>query len=264
MKLLNSLSPIFCLFMLLFVACCKDDCYEPTNPDCENYDPCYDKSLPSAQFIIEQIEINEKSKLVWIADSTFSGSDIRFRSELKDSKYTHTWYVGTEIFYGYETPSRSFQNVARPQKISVSHVIEYTPDLQCFPNDDGKDSVSQEFYLIAFWNELNIYGTFRGVFEGTTDSFDINFSVLDANDQPASYLNVERTRTINFHNEGDTLYSNTSGNWISYFGHTNYRAFASNPPDLTMNLQENGTFVLKYRWYTNGYSDYTVIGRKIE
>ena len=248
----------------IFTSCCKDDCLDPTNPDCDNYDPCYGKTQPSAKFIMEEAVINEKARIVWIADSTFSGDDLRFSSELTDDKYKHTWYVGTEVFDGPETPSRAFDQVPRPQTISISHVIEYTPDLQCFPDDDGKDSVAQEFDLIALWNDLKIYGTFRGAFEGTTDSFDINFSVLDMNDQPAYYSNLERTRTINFHNEGDTLFSDATGNRLAYFGRTDYRAFASSPPDLTMVLDENNRFVLKYQWYNNGYQFYKVVGRKLQ
>jgi hypothetical protein len=236
---------------------------DPTNPDCDNYDPCYGKTQPSAKFIIEQKQLNEQLKSVWIADSTFGGFEMRFRSEYTDSKYKHTWYVGSEVFYGTVTPIRDFRQTPRPQNITVSHVLEYTPDLQCFPDDDGKDSVAQDFRLIALWDELKVFGTFRGVFQGSLDSFDFNFQVLDINDQPAYFSNGYRVRSINFHNNGDTLYSDATANRLNYSGLVDHYAIATYPHFLTLTIAADNTIIMNYRWFDNGYDNYTVVGRKI-
>ena len=44
------------LVALLALGSCKKEkpCQDPSNPDCENYDPCYGKKAPSADFIIGQ------------------------------------------------------------------------------------------------------------------------------------------------------------------------------------------------------------------
>jgi len=51
--------------LALFTTCCKDDCLDPTNPDCENYDPCYGKTQPSAKFIMEESVIDLIQQGIW-------------------------------------------------------------------------------------------------------------------------------------------------------------------------------------------------------
>jgi len=209
----------FVLLSLLIVcsACsCKRDCQDHTNPKCENYDPCYGKEKPSAKFIMEEGGMREwqngQQVEIFYPDSVFQGFGIRFRSELTDKdKYNHKWYIGNLYYENVsQTPSISFGNTARPQNITISHVIEYTPDLQCFPDDDGKDSVAQTFRLIAEYNELKTYGKFQGRVNDTGQVFIVEILPLrriglDTTFWPG-YGQLTDKMTINFHNEGNTLF----------------------------------------------------------
>jgi hypothetical protein len=203
--------------LALFTTCCKDDCMDPTNPDCDNYDPCYGKTQPSAKFIMEEGGMREwqngEQVEIYYPDSVFQGSGIRFRSELIDNnKYFHRWYVGNLYYENTsETPRISFGNTARPQNITISHVIEYTPDLQCFPDDDGQDSVAQTFRLIADYRELQTYGKFEGKLSNAGQTF--TFEVIPIRSKPGQpiqywpgYGQITDVMTVNFNNEGDTLY----------------------------------------------------------
>lgn len=56
------------LILLVFISltsCHKDEkCYDPTNPDCENYDSCKKVIKPSALFITEQLMIDDTKILL--------------------------------------------------------------------------------------------------------------------------------------------------------------------------------------------------------
>jgi hypothetical protein len=214
----------FVLLSLLIVcsACsCKRDCQDYTNPDCENYNPCYGKEKPSAKFIMEEGGMREwqngQQVEIFYPDSVFQGFGIRFRSELTDlKKYKHTWYVGSEVFENvYMPPIRHFGNTARPQNITISHVIEYTPDLQCFPDDDGKDSVAQTFRLIAEYNELKAFGKFQGRVNDTGQVFIVEILPIRRIGNQITYWpgygQLTDKMIVNFQNEGDTLFG-TQGN----------------------------------------------------
>jgi hypothetical protein len=190
------------------------------------------------------------SKGIWYTDSSFLGAMLRFRSEYDEAGYKHTWYVGAEVFNKATTPDRNFLNQARPQDITISHVLEYTPDLQCFPDDDGKDSVAQTFRLIASFNtDFQTYGTYRGVLDNGLDSFDVQVLSIDANDQLANINTHEKRWFINLHNLGDTISNIQSSNWISAFLY-NHKGYFLNGGAIdrgTIEVDSKGGFTMVYK-----------------
>jgi hypothetical protein len=257
--------------LALFTTCCKDDCLDPTNPNCENYDPCHGKTQPSAKFIMEESNPVLANQGIWYADSAFFGAMLRFRSEYDEDGYKHTWYVGAEVFNKATTPDRNFLNQSRPQDITVSHVLEYTPDLQCFPDDDGKDSVAQTFRLIASFNtDFQTYGTFRGVLDNEVDSFDIQILSIDADGQLANVNTWKKQWFINFHNRGDTITTDFSINYPLFIDASfyNHEGVFLDQIEGTFVVDENGFFEMNYRrdgsTIINDGLWHTFKGRKID
>jgi hypothetical protein len=156
--------------------------------------------------------------------------------------------VGAETFYKAITPDRNFNNQARPQYITVSHVLEYAPDLQCFPDDDGKDSVAQQFRLIASLNdEFQTYGKYRGALNGGVDSFDVEVISIDINGQRAAFNNHYATSYINFHNNDDTI-SDKSGKVAGYlYNHNGYFTESISQVVGQVEVYANGTFLWSYQ-----------------
>ena len=263
----QSLAPkiIFYLLAVFLVlsSCKKDECKDPTNPDCENYDPCYGISMPTAKFLMEEQIWDDSNERVYISeDSIFSGSNIRFRSTFESDEYKHTWYVGSEVLSGFKV-TRNFLTVTnRPNYITISHVMEYPVDKMCFPLDDGRDSVSQTFYLIEYWKELNVLGAFRGLLKGQTDSFDFKIRTLYEDGMDAKRIRIGNERMddyfINFHNEGDSIpYDFFSANNVGYF-----TGNGGPSPDGVMNYnKENNSISLKYRFHNQ---DFELSGRKLK
>ncbi len=255
---------------VLFTACCKDEkpCMDPSNPECENYDPCFGKERPSAKFIMEESGGVLATKDIWFQDSVFAGYMVRFRSELTDIKYKHTWYVGSEVFKTVLTSGRDFRNVSRPNFITISHVIEYEPDLSCFPDDDGKDSVSQTFRLIASFNdEFQTYGTYRGVLNSTVDSFDVRIISMDFNEQVANFNTHYGKYYINLHNRGDTLTDVFDGLYNVESALFNRNGVFGPSLDGTIEVFNDGTFEMNYKDQGNPVTGdglwHTYKGRKI-
>lgn len=157
---------------------CKDDCQDPSNSDCSNYDPCYGKEKTSAYFIVEE-SLGDK----WIECDTIVGrgnvSAVRFTA-LQDAD-SFIWKIGSETIH-----TKSFIRQGFPQKehIPVSLiVVNHNPNTACFPNDNGRDTFNRTLFTWGsefYWDEaeekyvidnpLPIQGRYQGYFEGNPDN----------------------------------------------------------------------------------------------
>jgi hypothetical protein len=239
------------------------DCYDPANPDCVNYDPCYGKEMPTADFLIEDEICDNNLECVFIADDLiFLGVNILFKPTYEDeNKYTHIWYIGTETLSTYQV-IRDFSKVPRPANITVSHVIHYQPDTVCFPDDKGIDSMSRTFYLIKYYNELNTFGKYRGVLNNEKDSFDMEITFLDKSGGDAVFnenSGLSFQRFINFNNEQDTIddiYFIWSGNNFGFF----YGSGGGNPKGTLTIDTVNHIVKMEYKFRSRNQIFY---GRKL-
>lgn len=164
---------LFFFYMVLNVTCTKKEkCYDVSNPVCENYNPCSLRSPVTAEFAIGQIysanviHPADKYNEVFIEDSIFPNNcSISFRAKEMDAKYT--WYLGSE-----EINTRTFARVFYKLplgKYTVTLIVEKAPDLKCFPNDDGRDTVVKNFYIVRYC-DLNTTGLYKGVIDDNKDS----------------------------------------------------------------------------------------------
>jgi hypothetical protein len=164
------------LFVVVFFSTCKKDCcQDPTNPKCENYDPCYGKKATSAFFIIEE-KFSTLDK--WIECDSVNGigniSAVRF-SALNDAD-SFIWTIGSETIY-----TKSFTRFDFPLKKHIPItlvVINKNPNKKCFPNDDGRDTFKRMMYTwgreiewdqskgaYVINNPKPIQGVYRGYYE---------------------------------------------------------------------------------------------------
>jgi hypothetical protein len=90
------------LIALLALGSCKKEkpCKDPSNPECENYDPCYGKKAPSADFIIGQSAASPyfgMKSYEFISDDTMFAPfywPIDFMAKEEGAKYE--WKLGSE------------------------------------------------------------------------------------------------------------------------------------------------------------------------
>ncbi len=199
--------------VLLMVQCCKPDpepptppeCTDPANPDCPNYDPCYGESPVTAEFkIFDDLFVFGPNADTWYEDSVLYVGNIKFEA-LEDSAY-YKWYLGQDVVEGYgdSVVTKGINNLD-PGTYDAALVVEKTPNIMCFSDDNGRDSIYKTFTIVDRC-DLLVINKFKGVFESAPeDSVVIEFLFLDLN-----YYQKDCTSTdlggINLGGESDTLY----------------------------------------------------------
>jgi hypothetical protein len=150
MKLNKPFLIIFCLGNLVFMNACKDDCIpceDPTNPDCSNYDPCYGKHRVTADFFIYENhpDLNPDRGWEYYDTDTLLGQSVLLVAKETKDKYgqdvNYTWLIGGETISGVKSVTR----YAFPAnvKIPVTLIVSKEPHLDCYPDDDGKDTLTR-------------------------------------------------------------------------------------------------------------------------
>lgn len=255
------------LFLVAVASCKKDDdisecpCDDPSNPECENYDPCFGNEEPNARFFTEaRLTWPEFGENLWIHDTILKGGLIRFRSPFEGDGISHKWYIGAEIIEEASV-TRNFNQVQRPATLTVSHVINYPIDTICYPQAIGIDSTSQTFSLIDAYSELlTVDNVFRGVLNNNPDSFDFKFRLLQFSTGIPSQWDTHSTTgyLINFHNNQDSVrndgWSITNTHFTLTDGSIPKGMLIIDPSDLSVEMNYN---------FPDNETDYTFRGRVI-
>ncbi len=154
---------------------CKDEplCNDPSNPQCPNYNPCYGKKSVTADFEMSQMfaVVTPDYLDKFNPDIAFERDRIGFRPIGLDTATKYTWLLGSEII---TEPSfeRNFANTQQTgeNNIQITLIIEKKPNLICFPNDDGRDTITKHIRFVESPCEYLTSGDFKVLFEGDKDS----------------------------------------------------------------------------------------------
>ena len=117
---------------------CKKKCYDPTNPQCEDYDPCYGKKKVSAQFTIHEAVANRSEEWKYYDTDTIF-TDAAYFTALEDNAQ-YEWHIGADVLTTKKVTRTQFP---RGQTIPITLIVTKTPDKSCFPNDTGRDSITR-------------------------------------------------------------------------------------------------------------------------
>lgn len=182
----------------------KDECHDPANPECENYDPCYGKKPVTAEIILSQRAApssgGELGKLYLDeGGDVFPRIQIRFHCPLEGAKYT--WTLGAETITE-QTFERNFFTV--PYGVyTVKLIVEKAPNTNCYPGDDGFDTVVKTFKIVPAC-EIEASGIYKGVWDNSTDSGVVTIRhFYDGTYSDSCSFGI--TRITNLQNKHDTL-----------------------------------------------------------
>lgn len=202
-----------CFGILLTAESCKKECHDKSNPDCENYDPCYGQEPVTAKIEIGQFfpVANPEFTNVSILEEKFIAGYIHFNCPVPNAKYT--WTLGAETITSQKF-ERSFDETLPKGTYTVKLVIEKEPNKSCFPTDDGVDTFIKTFELVPVCQTLTI-GIFKGVWEGSTDSTLFSIRPVDYNNRKDS-CNMSNYQFVNFWLRQDTIVKSAI-----YIYHTN-------------------------------------------
>jgi hypothetical protein len=179
MNLFNKYFALFTILLsLLTFNGCKDDCPkcdDPTNPECENYDPCWDKKPVTADFEMSDLfPIAPPDGIPeWNPDVVFARGRIGFKAKVdfeifSDVKYT--WLLGSEVINEPYFERLFNETQEGENNIPVTLIIEAEPNLACFPNDDGRDTIVKFIRFVNRPCEFATTGDFKVLFDGEQDS----------------------------------------------------------------------------------------------
>ncbi|MCU0442186.1 MAG: hypothetical protein MUE96_07285, partial [Bacteroidia bacterium] len=153
---------------------CKDECQDPRNPDCENYNPCIDAKPTSAAFTIkeatvQQINSPNLTDFLMDTDSCYMSS-IFFEATQADAD-SFIWQIGTEPQprYGKQV-NVVFPDNLRGTNFNVRLIVKRKPNTRCFPTDDGIDTLTRRFYFVRYNEPLSWEGSYYGSDDDKPDS----------------------------------------------------------------------------------------------
>jgi hypothetical protein len=119
---------------------------------------------------------------IYIGD-TVVGGIVRFRSTV-DCYDKLEWIVGydTTKFIG-ETISLNFPSSTYGTSIPISLIASKAPNLSCYPNDDGIDTLTKILVVTNDINNKSWFGSFQGcnIDESPTDTFTVAIIHQDDN-----------------------------------------------------------------------------------
>ena len=179
MQIVKYLLGFLSLALLINLSSCKEDecpCVDETNPECDNYNPCWDKQPVTADFEMSQQPVTFYPDYIgdWHPDLKFFRGLIGFRPANfveEDTSVKYTWLLGSEVIHDF-TFVRNFVDTRETgeNNIPITLIVEKEPDLECFPLDDGKDTMTQYIQLVDNACEFLTFGDFKVLFEGDRDS----------------------------------------------------------------------------------------------
>ena len=163
-----TLPSILFLLVIGFYSC-KDDCMDRTNPDCSNYDPCWNHTPAKADFgIYEKVGWYESE-----TDTILQKNGVVFKPKSTQDKVT--WILGAETLTQEELFRINFPN----GWIEVTMIAEVDSS-DCLARQELKDTLTKRFYVLKYRSDSNIlrqipwWGTWEGY---NTDAPDELFTI---------------------------------------------------------------------------------------
>ena len=183
------LLPLIGLILLFGGLGCR--CDDPTDPDCKNYDPCWDKEPVSAAFEMGVSFYQHAGKHP--LQDTFMVSDTVMRGPRKvefrgpEGYVSYRWKIGLDDREFTEQNFALFFIDADPL-VEVRLIVERAPNPDCFPGDDGRDTAYQHLTVLP-WDSAAIIGSYRGVLASNLqDSLEVRIGRSELFLDPAYFL----------------------------------------------------------------------------
>lgn len=142
---------------------CKRKCHDKTNPDCDNYDPCYGVTEANADFYIYELlgEPKTKDTMLTEADTIYGHNKIYCVPKFDNDSFI--WEIGAETIR-----SKTFfrEDFPSDQYISVKLIVKKNSN--CLSKNRQSDTVIKRFYVKSLYKtENDTNSAFKNAFWGT-------------------------------------------------------------------------------------------------
>ena len=159
MPTFNSRFLYFLLCVTLITGCnrCKEDCDDPTNPECPNYDPCIAWNAQS-----QEIKIIASGSEALDNDTLWCLSQMTF--ELAITPDSAKWIIGSDPTI-HESISLNYYFGSPYESIQIKSISYRTDELNCVSGQVVADTLTKTIKLVH-WPDLPIWTwEFDGSFE---------------------------------------------------------------------------------------------------
>jgi len=207
---------------------CVNYCFDPTDPDCDGYDPCTAETPVSAEFrIIENGSFGPMELYDTMYFDTFYTGDLITEAIHQHPDWSYQWRIGSGAYEGVST-ALDYRSAGYGEAITMTLMVEGPPNIRCFPDDDGRDTVTKIVYRGDPW-ESKVYGSYHGYLNGNPDDT-ITISLLffpelmnDPDQFATPAINLKRgcswrwengvgtARKLKFSNGGNVMCDNPRG-----------------------------------------------------
>jgi hypothetical protein len=129
---------------------------------------------------MQEEEFNNRFWIPYTTD-TCRPYDVSFTA--CDSTAQYEWHIGAGV-YTTRRVELSFGGIS-DRSIPITLIVRKTPNLKCFPKDDGRDTITRSLYLRK--NMCRVYGKYYGAF---TDDLTHPFTItIEKKTAPPDYIN---------------------------------------------------------------------------
>jgi hypothetical protein len=176
MKNFNAFAILLLIAIPFLNSCCKK-CQDPSNSECENYDPCFSEKPVSASFKILETVTGYTPFWQNYDTDTLASSYAKFEADIEGAEYK--WEIGAKT-YTEKSFSQSFIGVADKTVIPVTLIVKKQPNKGCNPNDDGIDTFTRKLVIVNDCKLFSLNETykFRGSYtDSPKDIFDMSFYI---------------------------------------------------------------------------------------
>lgn len=208
---------------------CGEDCDDPTDPICPNYDPCY--GLIQPETIIEmgadKYQSPTSPSIRFEGDTVIHGNYVYFKTNIEDA-LSYKWTVGSDTrIWDEQEFGLSFSyddsTFLRNNPLLITLIIEYKFN-ECFTNQPLKDTLTRYLHFRGEW-ESAIFGTWEGILdEEVNNPYQLRF-VWATNIQGGGL--DSNVYVYNLYGEGDKCF-HWSSDYTSNLGYREYIDFAQN------------------------------------
>jgi len=198
---------LLAVFCIAYLQSCREKeeeerCQEPSNPECENYNPCLNAKPTSAAFTMEELVNAPTSgwpngdRIVYDTDTCRRWNDIVFTCTQKadsiwwifdDTEMRPEWQQKQSFSIKFGAPGGPIQT--QPERVKITCIVKNNKPNPCLTADNGIDTFTRYMVYMPWW-QMSFIGTFRGSLTHNPDSvfdLEIRWDTLIINNQIDRY-----------------------------------------------------------------------------
>ncbi len=159
---------LFAITILIFACQCKDD---------DDMNPCDVEGLApvNAQFTTSYEMGWQDSTRRFQADTFINYFPIIFTAQEENA--TYQWKVGDDP-RDFDEKEFNLTFIGTTGPIDIQLIVDAEPNLECFPEDDGRDTISKTIYFVEKLDSPML-GKYRGVVTSVpNDTFEIDVASI--------------------------------------------------------------------------------------